>query len=570
MSASRHDASAWTPARWVSRAQRMSLLLAFVLVGTFVPALRAQEGATLGILAPAYRTNAKGAGFAPFRSARPFRLDVTLTDGPGGAALHTETFRVEPRSGPQASDLAASVIRIPSPVVGSVPVVLGAGATPLPAGLAAAELWMTTQTRLLAKDGSVKKSYAESPPFPVGQAARVQGHALDLASLRVGGVEVVSSDGAWVGALDNIEGPPGEQGLPGDQGQQGPPGAVGPVGAQGPVGDQGATGGQGPQGAQGPEGDQGPPGAQGPLGSPGVHTLAIASERWWAAASGTELDLGVQEQGLVGDGQHVYVLDRNGGGAATILKLRCADGAQLGSFAAGSSALVLGMVGGHLYVLRDDATVSRLLAVDGSGLTDEFAAGSLQTQLFSMVFDGRDLWLGGSDGVSRIRLDGGVSADQGLVVTPASVGPLAFDGVDVWAFVGDGSLVRIDRGTQAITQTVSIGSPVPAGFAAPRLVFDGESLWYGHADDLTLVRVRVSDGAVLSTEPLSGAPQCLVFDGELICVFDDAGEARRYAAADGSFVDTLQDLPQADVVAALFDGNAVWTLDATASVVGKL
>jgi hypothetical protein len=570
MSAPRHDASVGTPARWVSRAQRVVLVLAFVLVEAFAPALRAQEGVTLGVLAPAYRTNAKGAGFAPFRSAKPFRLDVTLIDGPAGAALHTESFRVEPRSGTEASDLAASVIRVPSPVVGRVPVVLGAGATPLPAGLSAADLWMTTQTRLLAKDGSVKKSYAESPPIPVGQAARVQGRALDLASLRVGGGEVISSDGTWVGAPDNIAGPPGEQGPPGDLGQKGPPGDVGPTGVQGPVGDQGTTGGQGPQGDQGPDGDQGSPGVAGPQGSPGVPTLAIATERWWAAASGTELDLGVQEVGLVGDGQHVYVLDRNGGGAATIHKLRSADGAQLGSFAAGSSALALGMVGSHLYVLRDDSTVSRLLASDGSALTDEFAAGSLQTLLYTMVFDGRDLWLGGSDGVSCIRLDDGVSSDEGLVVTPASVGPLAFDGVDVWAVVGDGSLVRIDRGTQAITQTVSIGPPVVAGIAAQRLVFDGESLWYGHADEVTLVRVRVSDGAVLSTEPLPGAPRCLAFDGERIWVFDDAGEARRYAAADGSFVDTVQDLPQVDVVAALFDGNAVWTLDTTASVVGKL
>jgi len=67
-------------------------------------------------------------------------------------------------------------------------------------------------------------------------------------SVSVGGVEVIDSNGNWVGNSSGLVGPTGPAG---------PQGAIGPVG---PIGPQGGIGPTGPQGVIGPTGPQGPSG----------------------------------------------------------------------------------------------------------------------------------------------------------------------------------------------------------------------------------------------------------------------------------------------------------------------
>jgi hypothetical protein len=100
-------------------------------------------------------------------------------------------------------------------------------------------------------------------------------------SVSVGGVPVIDSEGAWVGAASGLQGEPGEAGPQGPAGSAGPTGPqgsagdVGPTGPQGPAGDTGSTGPQGPAGdvgstgPQGPAGDVGSTGPQGPAGDTG-------------------------------------------------------------------------------------------------------------------------------------------------------------------------------------------------------------------------------------------------------------------------------------------------------------
>ena len=91
-------------------------------------------------------------------------------------------------------------------------------------------------------------------------------------SVSVGGVEVIDSNGNWVGnstGLVGPVGPAGPQGAIGPVGPTGPQGGTGPTGPQGvigPTGPQGNTGAQGGTGPTGPQGVIGPTGPQGPSG----------------------------------------------------------------------------------------------------------------------------------------------------------------------------------------------------------------------------------------------------------------------------------------------------------------
>jgi hypothetical protein len=100
-------------------------------------------------------------------------------------------------------------------------------------------------------------------------------------TLAFSGVEVINSEGHWVGDPTGLQGPQGETGPKGDQGE---PGEQGSKGDQGDPGEQGLKGDQGEPGEQGQKGDQGDPGEQ---GTPG--TVSWGAEGW--ASGGTTIPL---------------------------------------------------------------------------------------------------------------------------------------------------------------------------------------------------------------------------------------------------------------------------------------
>jgi hypothetical protein len=510
-------------------------------------AAQAQQPAPLGVELPLYKTNKPGTKWSPLATTRPFQVTVRLIDGVSDTTFHTETLVVQPRSGATASDPGAGVIAVPDKVTGSVHALLGAAEVTLPSDLMQREVWLSTQVALLDKDGDPTKTYAESPPLPTGWGARVTGRAADVAAVSIGGSPVIAADGTWVGDLTGIQGPPGEQGPVGLQGEQGAQGSQGPEGDQGPPGAQGPPGDEGPPGDQGPVGDDGPEGERGARGDVGPNRLAIAMDRWYALNEAVTFDgfsAGLLVRDLVFDGTHMWICDRL---ADTVQKLRASDGMVTGTFPV-DNPIQVAFSGDTIWVARNaDGSVTRLSASDGADLGETVTGGSPK----AMAFDGEDMWV--SIGSSVERLDGTDGTLIGSVAAPSSVFGLAFDGADLWASDYDGNLLRIDRGTETVTQTVLIGTP-PSKIGFP-LVFDGECVWVSNEGDETLVRVRATDGAILATESLGEFTAGLAFDGELIWAFVASG-VRRYRAADGSLFDTIAtDKRGLDVA---FDGVNIW------------
>ena len=85
-------------------------------------------------------------------------------------------------------------------------------------------------------------------------------------------IDVINSDGQWIGATGTLSGATGPQGATGVQGIDGASGYVGSDGASGangatgPQGEQGASGVSGVDGATGPQGEQGASGVSGSTG----------------------------------------------------------------------------------------------------------------------------------------------------------------------------------------------------------------------------------------------------------------------------------------------------------------
>jgi YVTN family beta-propeller protein len=501
----------------------------------------------LSVSVPLLRSNASGSKLSTFRSSKPFQLLVRLVDGEGDV-LHTETLRVEPRSGDTISDLAAGVVRTPDPVGGELRVALGAGATELPDDLLLDDLAVITAVSLLDKQGGVKKTFASSPAVPLGWAGFTAGQDLDLASLAVGGAPVLDAAGDWVGPLDGLQ---GEQGPQGEKGPDGPPGIQGDMGPPGIQGVQGVIGDQGPQGETGPQGDTGDDGPQGARGLAGPNRQAVAIGRWWDIGSGVGVDLNTPRT-MAFDGTHLWVPY----GFNDVAKIRVADMAIVADVSIGLGGSACAFDGSSVWVVKDASdAVTRLDAKDATNLGD-VAVGAFP---FDIAFDGRSLWVSNfdDDTVSRIRASNGTVLDT-IPVGDRPAG-LAFDGTYVWvANNGSNSITRLlatdgsDQGTFATASLplflLSAGSSLwvqrsgtvdqhdpadgsliashPTGLLANGLAFDGVSIWAANQDIFgggSVTRIRASDGEVLGETSFGTIePTGILFDGTSIWLSDQA------------------------------------------------
>ena len=140
--------------------------------------------APLLIRVPLVRTNQAGNKFGAFRTTKPFKVTVALTDGPlvpGSplpAQLHLETFTVTPRSS-MPGDITVGEISVAGRVDGSVRVMLGTDSdNPLPSDLHQTDVWYTSAVTLINKNGVEKFTFGPSASQLLGLAGITEGRDL--------------------------------------------------------------------------------------------------------------------------------------------------------------------------------------------------------------------------------------------------------------------------------------------------------------------------------------------------------------------------------------------------------
>ncbi len=308
-------------------------------------------------------------------------------------------------------------------------------------------------------------------------------------------------------------------------------------------------------------------GQLGPGGSAGPNPQQLAILRWYPANQiGQSYPVGNLPVGIAFDGTNLWVANE---GAATVTKLRSADGSLVGTYPVGVKPVAIAYDGASIWVANSGSdNVSRLHAADGS-LVGTYPAGTIPT---AIAFDGANIWLtDGGDGTSPSVVTE-LRASDGALVRTAAVGispsGIAFDGTNLWvANTGSNDLTEVRASDGTLIGTYP---DVPGGF--PRAVaFDGSSIWLANQGSNSITAFRASDGARLADIPLGTAccagPWALAFDGANLWVAADPAIVK-LRISDGTILGRYAH-PNAGPAGAAFDGVNIWVVNNALGSISK-
>ena len=226
------------------------------------------------------------------------------------------------------------------------------------------------------------------------------------------------------------------------------------------------------------------------------------------------------------------------------------------SYTIPSGAIDLAFDGANMWVVSNQllfSTVTKLRASDGANL-GTFSAGSENP--ICIAFDGANMWVSnGEDNVLRK-----IRTTDGLLVGSFPVGfnprDLAFDGANTWVAHGSSSVTKLRASDGATLGTFSVGSS-PSGIA-----FDGANIWVANSFSNTVTKLRASDGAVLGTFSVGERPRKVAFDGANIWVLNSISKTlTKLRASDGVNVGTFSVAASPGDIA--FDGAHIWVTNIT-------
>ena len=178
-----------------------------------------------------------------------------------------------------------------------------------------------------------------------------------------------------------------------------------------------------------------------------------------------------------------------------------------------------------------------------------------------ILFDGSSIWVTTWGPAELVQLQPSDGAKLNSVALGNDALAMAFDGTYIWV-----THLATDNSTGLVTKVrASDGERIasyPVG--ASGVVFDGTNVWVGNGADMTITRLRASDGQLVDTFRVDGRPSAMVFDGDTVWV--------GYSKLDGSLsraATSLQRFPISDVTAFSnvssgtvwdlhFDGTHVW------------
>jgi serine/threonine-protein kinase len=122
----------------------------------------------------------------------------------------------------------------------------------------------------------------------------------------------------------------------------------------------------------------------------------------------------------------------------------------------------------------------------------------------AMAFDGTSLWVANKEGKSLVQVDPRASSVAMTLDLDGEPLAVVFDGRWLWVALADlGQVVQVDP------RSASVGERIDVGADPSALVFDGESLWAAAPRAEKVFRIRLSDGRVIQTISVEGAPMAL-------------------------------------------------------------
>lgn len=218
------------------------------------------------------------------------------------------------------------------------------------------------------------------------------------------------------------------------------------------------------------------------------------------------------------------------------------------------NAVLLAFDGANMWVVSGQqlsSSVTKLRASDGANL-GTFTAGTERP--LSIAFDGANMWVsnGEDNSVRKIRTSDGVMV--GAFPVGFSPQNIAFDGANIWVTHGGSSVTKLRANDGVTLGTFSVGSS-PSGIA-----FDGANMWVANSFSNTVTKLRASDGAILGTFSVAERPRKVEFDGANIWVLSDISRTvTKLRASDGANLGAFV-IPSAVLYDIAFDGANIWVL----------
>jgi hypothetical protein len=219
--------------------------------------------------------------------------------------------------------------------------------------------------------------------------------------------------------------------------------------------------------------------------------------------------------------------------------------------------VLLAFDGANMWVVSGQqlsSSITKVRASDGANL-GTFSAGTERPQ--AIAFDGANMWVsnGEDNSVPKIRTSDGVRV--GSVSIAFSPRGIAFDGANMWFTHSANSVTKLRVNDSATLGIFSVGSATssPSGIA-----FDGANIWVANSADNTVTKLRASDGATLGTFSVGGRPRKIAFDGANVWILSDLSHTvTKLRASDGANLGAFV-IPGALHYDLAFDGAHIWVL----------
>jgi hypothetical protein len=280
---------------------------------------------------------------------------------------------------------------------------------------------------------------------------------------------------------------------------------------------------------------------------PYINPLRVATLQWYSV---NEIGLRYTIPGAVElafDGANMWVAS-NQLLFSTVTKLRASDGANLGTFDAGTeNPICLAFDGANMWVSNGEDNILRKIRTSDGVLVGSFPVGFNPKDL---AFDGANMWVAhGASSVTKLRANDGVTLGTfGVGSSPIGI---AFDGANIWVTNSfSNSVTKLRASDGATLGTFSVGE-------RPRkVVFDGANIWVLNVISRTVTKLRASDGSNLGAFLIPNTVLYdMAFDGANIWVLNN-GSVTKLRASDGANLGTFS-VPGAGGSMA-FDGANIW------------
>jgi hypothetical protein len=166
------------------------------------------------------------------------------------------------------------------------------------------------------------------------------------------------------------------------------------------------------------------------------------------------------------DGANIWVTHLVSGSVTKVQKSDCSN---LGNFFVGTIPLHIASDGDNVWV-SSNTTLTKL-ASNGANL------GNFSIASNGIAFDGNNLWVTSFSNVIKLQpSDGQILATY--PVGPNNLGPIAFDGANIWAATDNGNVTKLRPSDGATLATFTVAQ-FPTAIAS-----DGSCIWIGNGTNI--------------------------------------------------------------------------------------